>query len=129
MSQTPIIDWIGVVVFISTLVFNAEVAAVVGPYMAIIIAAALGAGLSLGAREKTSRANALVYFTIVCTLAAIFASSIAAILAWMHPGLSERALLSPVAFVIGLIGDDWRGFRQRISEFVRDSVFSKRGDR
>lgn len=126
MNQNGL-DFIGFVVFMAAWAFNAEVAAVIGPYMAIIIAAACGAGLSLSARPKTTRINAIGYFLVVCTMASIFTGSIAAILAWAHPGLSERALLAPVAFVIGWIGDDWRGFRQNTKEFIRDSVFRKRG--
>lgn len=126
MNQNGL-DFIGFVVFMAAWAFNAEVAAVIGPYMAIIIAASCGAGLSLSARPKTTRVNAIAYFFIVGTMASIFTGSIAAILAWAHPGLSERALLAPVAFVIGWIGDDWRGFRQNTKEFIRDSVFRKRG--
>lgn len=122
-------DFVGLFILVSTWVFSAEVAAVIGPYMAIIVAAACGAGLSLSTRSKTTRLGAVGYFVVVCTLATIVAGSIAAILAWAHPGISERALLAPVALGIGWIGDDWQSFRRNAIDFIRDSVFrNKRGE-
>ncbi len=33
---------------------------------------------------------------------------VSTMLAGMHPSLTARVLLAPVAFVIGLVGSDWR---------------------
>lgn len=128
MNQSNPVDSIGLFILLATWIFSAEVAAVIGPYVAIIVGAACGAALSLGSRQKTTRMGAIGYFVVVCTLATLVASSIAAIMAWAHPGLSERALLVPVAIGIGWIGDDWKAIRQNVADFVRDFVFRKRGE-
>ena len=126
MNQGSITDVIGLFVLISTAVFSAEAAAIIGPYMAIVVAAAIGASFSLAKREKTTRMSALWFFLRVCGLAVVVAGGLSALLAKFHPVLTERALLAPVAFAIGLVGDDWGSVGRWGLEFVRDSVFRRR---
>lgn len=126
MNQTSITDVIGLFVLISTAIFSVEVSNVIGPYVAIVVTAAIGASFSLARRDKTTRFSALLFFLRVCGLAVVVAGGAAAILAKFHPILSERALLAPVAFAIGLVGDDWSSVRRWGLDFVRDSVFRKR---
>lgn len=107
-AQNPsITDIVGLCVFIATLIFSAEVAQVVGPYLVIITASSIGASLSLKRREKSTRTGALLYFMRVCGLAALLTVGVSAVVAGYHPSLSQRVLLAPVAFIIGLVGDDW----------------------
>ena len=93
--------------FIATLLFSADVAQVVGPYLVIITASAIGASFSLKRREKSTRIAALLFFVRVCGLAALLTVGVSAMVAGYHPSLSERVLLAPVAFIVGLVGDDW----------------------
>ena len=107
-TQTPgITDIVGLCVFIATLLFSADVAQVVGPYLVIITASAIGASFSLKRREKSTRIAALLFFVRVCGLAALLTVGVSAMVAGYHPSLSERVLLAPVAFIVGLVGDDW----------------------
>lgn len=126
MNQGSITDVIGLFVLVSTAVFSAEAAAIIGPYMAIVVAAAIGASFSLAKREKTTRVSALWFFLRVCGLAVVVAGGLSALLAKFHPILTERALLAPVAFIIGLVGDEWPSVVRWGLEFVRDSVFRRR---
>lgn len=102
-----ITDIVGLCVFIATLLFSAEVAEVVGPYLVIITASAIGASFSLKRREKSTRTSAVLFFVRVCGLAALLTVGVSAMVAGYHPSLSERFLLAPVAFIVGLVGDDW----------------------
>lgn len=128
MNQGTITDVIGLFVLISTAIFSAEVSAIIGPYMAIVVAAAIGASFSLAKREKTTRVSALWFFLRVCGLAVVVAGGLSALLAKFHPVLTERALLAPVAFIIGLVGDEWSSVVRWGVDFFRDFVFRKRGD-
>lgn len=127
MTDRGIIDVIGLFVFISSVIFSADVAAIIGPYVAIVVAAAIGASFSLARRDQSSRVNALLFFLRVCGLAVLVAGAAAAFLSRVHPVLTERALLAPVAFAIGLIGEDWSDLRRWALEYARDLFFRKRG--
>ena len=105
--QPSITDIVGLCVFIATMLFSAEVAEVVGPYLVIITASAIGASFSLKRREKSTRTSAILFFVRVCGLAALLTVGVSAMVAGYHPSLSERVLLAPVAFIVGLVGDDW----------------------
>lgn len=107
MNSPSITDVVGLFVFVAAVVFSPEVAAVVGPYMAIIVTASIGASFSLARRERSSRTSAVFFFARVCGLAALLTVGLSFMLAGMHSSLSERALLAPIAFAIGLVGDDW----------------------
>lgn len=107
MSQPSITDIVGLFVFMAALLFSNEAANVVGPYMAIITAAAIGASFALGRRDKSTRVGAVWFFFRVCGLAALVTVGIATVAAAYHPNLSERALIAPVGFLLGLVGDDW----------------------
>lgn len=128
MNQPTITDVIGLFVLISTAIFSAEVSTVIGPYVAIVVTAAIGASFSLARRDQSTRIEAIWFFMRVCGLAVVVAGGAAAILSRFHPALSERALLAPVAFAIGLVGDDWSAVARWAIDFVRDFVFRKRGD-
>lgn len=122
-AQNPsITDIVGLCVFIATLLFSAEVAQVVGPYMVIITAAAIGASFSLKRREKSTRLNAVFYFIRACGLAALLTVGVSTMMAGYYPGLTERVLLAPVAFTVGLVGDDWPAISRwvvgKISVFI-----------
>lgn len=106
-QQTP--DIVALLIFLGALIFGAEVAAVVGPYVAIIAAAALGASFALSRREKTTRAEAMKFFAQVVGLALLVTVGLTQIAQSYYPTLHERMLLVPVALIIGYIGDGWPG--------------------
>ncbi len=127
-NSNTVADVVSLFVLISTIMFSNEVAAVVGPYVAIVVAAAIGASFSLARRDRSARMEALWFFLRVCGLAVLIAGSTAAMAARFHPNLTERALLAPMAFLIGLVGDNWSGVARWTVDFVRDFVFRKRRD-
>ena len=104
-QQTP--DIIALLIFLGALIFGPEVAAVVGPYVAIIAAAALGASFALSRREKTNRTDALKFFAQVVGLAVLVTVGLTQVAHAYYPALHERLLLVPVALFIGYIGDGW----------------------
>ena len=106
-QNISITDIVGFFVFIATLIFSAEVAEIVGPYMVIVTASAFGASLSLKQRDKSTRTSAVLFFLWVCGLATLLTVGISTMVSGYHPSLSERVLIAPVAFSIGLVGDRW----------------------
>lgn len=105
--QTSMTDAVGLFVFLGTVFFSEEAAQVVGPYIAVFAASFVGGGFALRRRERTSRASAILFFARVCGASILVTGAIATMLVGMHPSISERAMLIPIAFVIGVIGDDW----------------------
>lgn len=118
MSQQSAADIVGLFVFIAALVFSAEVAAVVGPYMVIGIAAVIGASFSLSRRAKSTRWGAFWFFVRIAGLAMLITGVISAIAISYQPDLPERLLLAPIALLIGWIGDDWPSVFGRIMRVV-----------
>jgi len=106
-GQSSVTDAVGFFVFLAAWIFSAEVAAVIGPYMLIIAAAAVGASFALIRQDKTTRLRAVGYFVRVCGVAVILGAACAYGISKLHPALTERSLLAPVSFAIGLVGNDW----------------------
>jgi uncharacterized membrane protein YiaA len=106
-QQTP--DIIALLIFLGALIFGPEVAAVVGPYVAIIAAAALGASFALSRREKTTRTDAAKFFAQVVGLAVLITVGLTQVAQAYYPALHGQVLLVPVALIIGYIGDGWPG--------------------
>jgi hypothetical protein len=127
MTQSSVTDVVGFFVFISALFFSAEVAAVVGPHILMAIAAAVGASFSLARREKTTRLRAIGFFLRVMGLAVLVTGSIAAFTNAQHPSISERALLAPVALLVGFIGDGWPALLTRVVKVAFAAVDLLRG--
>ena len=107
MSQQPIADIFGVAVLIAALLFSSEVAAVVGPYMVIVVAATLGASFKVARREKTTRTSAVLFFLRVVGMAVLFTSGLAAALNAYRPELSPRVTVAPIALLIGFVDWPW----------------------
>jgi hypothetical protein len=122
MNQPSITDVVGLFVLIAAALFSSEVAAVVGPYMVIVVASAIGASFALSRRDRSTRASALLFFMRVCGLAVLVTGVASAGVAAYHPGLTERVLIAPLAFLIGLAGDSWPDIAaaagRKVSAFV-----------
>ena len=127
MSQTSITDIVGLCVFLAALLFSNEAAAVLGPYMVIVIASSIGASFALARREKTTRTAALWFFTRVNGLAVLLTVGLAAAASAYQPGLHERVLLAPIALLVGFIGDDWPKLLAKIVRVLYGALDLVRG--
>ena len=107
MNNPPTYDFITLLIFLSALMFGNDVAAVVGPYVAIIAAAAIGASFALSRREKDARPRALLFFVRIVCLALLITVGLAQLAQAYAPTLNERLLLIPIALLVGYIGDEW----------------------
>lgn len=118
MPQQSLTDVVGLFVFIAAIFFSPDVAAVIGPYMTIIIASSVGGSFALKRREKTSRRAAMWYFARVVGLAILLTVGAALVLQARYPQLAPRTTIAPIALLIGFIGDDWGSLLSRAKELV-----------
>jgi hypothetical protein len=100
-------DFVSVMVVIATLFFSPKVAAIVGPYFAIILASSVGASFSLARREPTTRMLAVMFFVRIIGLASLLTVGVASLLHAYTPVFEERWLVAPIALIVGYVGDDW----------------------
>lgn len=107
MATSSLTDAVGLSIVIAAAAFSPEVAQVVGPYVLIAAASVIGASFALARRPPSSRWGAVFYFTRVVGLAILLTVGLSTWLSTRHPDFSERALLAPVALLIGFIGDGW----------------------
>lgn len=105
--QPSHLDPVNVAIALAGVLFGPTLAAVVGPYAVIIIAATVGAAWSLGRREPAPRLGAAWYFLRLQTTAILVTASLASAAArWL--GLDDHTwLLAPIALLVGGVGDDW----------------------
>ena len=126
-SQPSVLDAVGFGIFVASWVYAPSVAAVVGPYIVIVLAAVIGASFALKRREKTARLVAIWYFLRVAGLAVLITVSLASIASSYYSSLTERALITPVALMIGAIGDDWPKLLRAIVRFIFRAIDLARG--
>lgn len=101
------LDPVNVAIALAGILFGPTLAAVVGPYAVIIIAATVGAAWSLGRREPAPRLGAAWYFVRLQATAILVTASLASAAArWLD--LEDHTwLLAPIALLVGGVGDDW----------------------
>ena len=126
-SQPSVTDAVGFGIFLAGLVYAPNVAEVVGPYIVIVLASVIGASFALKRREKTTRLSALWYFLRVAGLAVLGTVSLASIGSSYYSSLTERVLITPVAFLIGAVGDDWPQLLRAIFRFMFRTIDLARG--
>lgn len=126
-SQPSVLDAVGFGIFVASWVYAPSVAAVVGPYIVIVLAAIIGASFALKRREKTARLVAIWYFLRVAGLAVLITVSLAGIVSSYYSSLTERVLITPLALMIGAIGDDWPKLLRAIVGFIFRAVDLARG--
>lgn len=107
MATTSITDAVGLSIIIASAAFSPAVAEVVGPYVLIATASVIGASFALARRATSTRWGAIFYFLRIVGMATLLTSGAAAYAAAKYPSLTERALLAPVALLIGFVGHDW----------------------
>lgn len=125
--QTSVTDAVGFGIFLAGLAYAPNVAAVVGPYIVIVLASVIGASWALKRREKTSRTAALLYFLRVAGLAVLITVSLAGIGSSYYSSLTERVLITPVALMVGAIGDDWPKVLRALVRFLFKAIDLARG--
>lgn len=117
-------DLIGLVVALLTLIGSKGLADMLGPYVAIIVAASVAAAWALsGVEEEMGGWKSLRFFLIRILTAVIFTVSISMQLHHLST-LPMQLLLVPVAFAIGLIKnvtdlrglitDGWNFFKMKV---------------
>ena len=127
MAQQPVADVVGLFTLIAAFAFSNEVAAVVGPYMVIVIASAIGASFALARRKRTTRGAALFFFVRVVGLAVVLTVGAATMASTYRPDLQERLLLAPIALVVGFIGDGWPAVLRKLISLFWVAVDASRG--
>lgn len=88
------------------LLFSPDFAVYAGPYVAIIIASAVGTSWSMRRRPVTGRSKAINYFLLVIATALIITVPLAEFIAEHFKYKDANLLLAPVALVVGGIGGD-----------------------
>ena len=104
--QNQTSDFVAVMTFIASLIFSAEVAAIVGPYVTIAAAASVGASFALAKRKVGSRAEGRLFFLRTVALALMFTVVLSRIVQAYYPVLTERISLIPIAMLLGFGGDE-----------------------
>lgn len=107
MKEPPDIGIVALFGAFASYVFGPEAAVYVGPYIVILLASSVGASFALARRDPSTRGHALLFFVRTNGLAILLTAAVATGISGHFPGLSERVLLAPVAFVLGFIADDW----------------------
>lgn len=124
-----ITDAVGLGVVIAGLVYAPSVASVIGPYITIVLAAVIGASFAVSRHPRTSRLAAAWYFLRVGGLAMMLTGAIASWAGSYYEGWTERALIAPVALLIGSIGDDFPALaRWALGKFLRGIDFLRTPD-
>lgn len=126
-GQLSVTDAVGFGIFLAGLFYAPNVAAVVGPYIVIVLASVIGASFALKRREKSTRLGAVWYFLRVAGLAVLITVSLAGIGSSYYSTLTERVLITPVALMIGAIGDDWPALLRNIVRMFFRAVDIARG--
>jgi hypothetical protein len=87
----------------------------------------VGASFATKRREKTTRLGALFYFLRVAGLAVLVTVSIASAASSYYDNLTERVLITPVALIVGAVGDDWPKLLQKIVRVFFSAIDLARG--
>jgi hypothetical protein len=106
MNQTHL-DPVSVAIALASVIFGPAMAAIVGPYAVIIIAATVGAAWALGRREQGSRLGAVWYFMLMNGTAVMVTVSLAKLAGRYLGDTDPYWLLAPIALVVGGVGEDW----------------------
>lgn len=101
MPDKHALDAVTVFTFIAAMIFSNEVAAVVGPYIVIIIAATVGASFRLAMSPTTRRSTAFIFFARQVFIAILLTGISAMWLSEHRPDLTPRITVAPIAMLIG----------------------------
>lgn len=125
MNQPSIVDVVGLFVLIAATVFSNDAAVIVGPYLVIVVAAAIGASFKLSRKEKMTRTDAVFFFMRVVGLAVLLTAGAAHIANSYRPDIPIRVLIAPIALIIGYV--DWPHLLTKIVGMVYGGIDLLRG--
>lgn len=98
---------VAVLTALASTVFSASVAAVVGPYVAILVCAMGGAAVALMQGGVKGRFKSFLFF-FGATVMAVFLTVPAALLVTaFYKDVQDHWLFAPLAFGLGYLGDKW----------------------
>ena len=120
-------DLVILVVTILALIFSPTLAAVLAPYIVILLGALLGTGWGLKRRPVTSTASPWSFVLLMLGTALIVTMPAAVYLQRWVGDNTFQWLLAPIALVIGAIGEDWTRIGIWAVGFIR-RVANKRAD-
>lgn len=101
------LDPVNAAIALGSVLFGPQLAAIIGPYAVILIAATVGAAWSLGGRIPGTRVGAVRYFLLLNTTALVVTVQIANGLALWLDLQHTTWMLAPIALLIGGVGDSW----------------------
>ncbi|WP_156480903.1 hypothetical protein [Variovorax sp. PAMC 28711] len=127
MNDRAVTDAVGFGIFLAGLFYAPDVAAVVGPYIVIVLASVIGASFALKRRDKTTRLIAVWYFLRVAGLAVLITVSLASMGSSYYSSVTERVLITPVALIVGAVGDDWPKLLRAVVRFIFRTIDLARG--
>jgi hypothetical protein len=109
MNSNPPIDPVTVAIAIAGTAFSPQLAQLIGPYAVIVLAAILGAGISAGLRDQSSRTSTLLHMVTWVGLSLLFTVPLSMlVMAYAVPeGVQLQWLLGPVATLIAGVGHRW----------------------
>lgn len=105
--EPPDISIIALAGVLASYMFGPEVAAYLGPYLVILLASTVGASFALARREVATRTGAIWFFLRTNGVAVLLTVALATTVSGYAEDLTDRALIAPIAFILGFIGDDW----------------------
>jgi len=122
MNEKPVVDAVGLFVMLTALVADPAVADVAGPYLVILAAAVIGSSFPLVRRQKSGRLSALLFMARIAGLAVLLTVGLANVISAVRPEFQVRALLAPIALMVGAIGDDWSALLNKVKEWVFGAI-------
>lgn len=121
--MTQQLDPVSLAVALAGVAVSPQVAALIGPYAVIVLAATTGAAWSLGRREPTLRRDAVWFFLKLNATAVLLVVGLATLVTRVWPNFSGVDwMLAPISLLVGGVGDDWpdvgRWVIQRLGRLV-----------
>lgn len=106
MSTAPL-DPSSIAIALIGTIAGTEMAAYLGPYSVIAAGGAAGACIALSRSEQTSTIRACIFVALMTCISLMLTVSAAELIHYAFPVLEVKWLLTPVAIMIGAIGQDW----------------------
>ena len=108
MNPPQTLDPVSVAVALIAVGLSPQIAALIGPYAVIILAATTGAAWSLGKRDPATRSSAVWYFLKLNATAVLLVVGLATLVTQMWPAFTGvHWMLAPISLLVGGVGDDW----------------------
>ena len=129
----PVLDPVGVVALLLTAAFGAGLPPAAAPYACIMIGASVGASMALTRRDPGRRKGAMLFMLRINVMALCVTWLLAEVAHLWIPEFETLWFIAPIAFVVGLIGDDWHGVGKwlisRLGRFIDRWVGQSRGEK